>query len=169
MHPGSAQTFFDVPGQGPIISPGRGNSGCNGARTNQVPTFDISMSEVATVQESAPEINPCTTCGACCAHFRCSFYWGEADDSPGGTVPVDLTEQITPWRRAMKGMSSKTPRCIALVGEIGREVGCGIYPVRSSVCREFPYSWQDGVHNERCDQARATWGLPPLPSPTEQK
>ncbi|MEG6657786.1 YkgJ family cysteine cluster protein, partial [Pseudomonas aeruginosa] len=21
--------------------------------------------------------NPCLTCGACCAHFRVSFYWGE--------------------------------------------------------------------------------------------
>ncbi|HCB0868544.1 TPA: YkgJ family cysteine cluster protein, partial [Klebsiella pneumoniae] len=21
------------------------------------------------------EINPCMTCGACCAYFRVSFYW----------------------------------------------------------------------------------------------
>ena len=25
-------------------------------------------------------LNPCVTCGACCAHFRVSFYWAEADD-----------------------------------------------------------------------------------------
>ncbi|OZZ73507.1 zinc/iron-chelating domain-containing protein, partial [Klebsiella pneumoniae] len=24
------------------------------------------------------EINPCMTCGACCAYFRVSFYWAEA-------------------------------------------------------------------------------------------
>ncbi|EEX7666747.1 YkgJ family cysteine cluster protein, partial [Escherichia coli] len=23
--------------------------------------------------------NPCMTCGACCAFFRVSFYWAEAD------------------------------------------------------------------------------------------
>ncbi|HDH0840599.1 TPA: YkgJ family cysteine cluster protein, partial [Klebsiella pneumoniae] len=23
------------------------------------------------------EINPCMTCGACCAYFRVSFYWAE--------------------------------------------------------------------------------------------
>jgi hypothetical protein len=30
--------------------------------------------------------NPCVSCGACCAHFRVSFYWAEADDAPGGIV-----------------------------------------------------------------------------------
>ncbi|EER5964904.1 YkgJ family cysteine cluster protein, partial [Escherichia coli] len=39
--------------------------------------------------------NPCMTCGACCAFFRVSFYWAEADDA-GGKVPVSLTEQISP-------------------------------------------------------------------------
>ncbi|ENO4720751.1 YkgJ family cysteine cluster protein, partial [Escherichia coli] len=39
--------------------------------------------------------NPCMTCGACCAFFRVSFYWAEADDA-GGNVPVSLTEQISP-------------------------------------------------------------------------
>ncbi|MBR7358785.1 YkgJ family cysteine cluster protein, partial [Klebsiella pneumoniae] len=24
------------------------------------------------------DINPCMTCGACCAYFRVSFYWAEA-------------------------------------------------------------------------------------------
>ncbi|WP_142908916.1 CxxCxxCC domain-containing protein, partial [Klebsiella pneumoniae] len=24
-------------------------------------------------------LNPCMTCGACCAFFRVSFYWAEAD------------------------------------------------------------------------------------------
>lgn len=40
--------------------------------------------------------NPCMTCGACCAYFRVSFYWAEASDG-GGTVPVDLTEPLTPF------------------------------------------------------------------------
>jgi Fe-S-cluster containining protein len=115
-------------------------------------------------------MNPCLDCGACCATFRCSFYWAEADDAPGGTVPVALTEQITPFRRARLGMSGAKPRCIALEGEIGVRVSCSIYPLRSSVCRAFPYSGQDGRANERCEQARTRWGLPPLftldPKPT---
>lgn len=41
------------------------------------------------------DINPCMTCGACCAYFRVSFYWAEASDG-GGTVPVHLTEPLTP-------------------------------------------------------------------------
>ncbi len=40
------------------------------------------------------EINPCMTCGACCAYFRVSFYWAEADDA-GGLVPSALTEPLT--------------------------------------------------------------------------
>ena len=42
------------------------------------------------------EINPCMTCGACCAYFRVSFYWAEADDA-GGPVPSALTEPLTPF------------------------------------------------------------------------
>jgi Fe-S-cluster containining protein len=105
--------------------------------------------------------NPCISCGACCAFYRATFYWGECSDG-FGKVPVELTEDITPHRRVMKGTNSNTPRCIALNGEIGNCVSCSIYEVRSTVCREFPYSWQDGIHNERCDQARAAYGLAPL-------
>ncbi|ENB3270628.1 YkgJ family cysteine cluster protein, partial [Escherichia coli] len=46
--------------------------------------------------------NPCMTCGACCAFFRVSFYWTEADDA-GGKVSVSLTEQISPFHRCMRG------------------------------------------------------------------
>ncbi len=40
--------------------------------------------------------NPCMTCGACCAHYRVSFYWGESSEAPGGFVPIELTEQVHP-------------------------------------------------------------------------
>jgi Fe-S-cluster containining protein len=62
----------------------------------------------------------------------------------------------------MKGTNSSTPRCVCLQGNIGELVQCSIYPQRASVCREFPYSGQDGQPNERCEKARAAWGLPPL-------
>ncbi|NLA40964.1 MAG: YkgJ family cysteine cluster protein [Smithella sp.] len=111
------------------------------------------------------DINPCITCGACCALFRASFYWAEADDA-GGTVPVDLTEQLNAFRRVMKGTNDPSPRCVALVGEIGRQIYCSIYDHRSSVCRDFPVAWENGLPNERCDKARLAWGLPPLLQPT---
>lgn len=107
------------------------------------------------------EYNPCITCGACCAYYRASFHWSECADGYG-QVPVELTDNLTPHRRVMKGTNSKTPRCIALEGEIGNCVNCSIYDVRSTVCREFPFSYQDGIKNERCDNARMAHGLQPL-------
>ena len=111
--------------------------------------------------------NPCIACGACCAFFRASFYWSEADPACGGTVPADLTEKLNDFRRVMRGTGGKEPRCAALLGTIGEAVRCSIYDLRSSVCREFPPSWEQGVHNERCDKARLAWGLEPLARPTD--
>jgi uncharacterized protein len=96
----------------------------------------------------------CQRCGACCAVFRVSFYWAEADDAPGGTVPVALTEPLGPHHRCMQGTASKPVRCVALTGELGQQVGCGIYPLRSSTCK----SVMPG--DEQCLKARAHHGLP---------
>ena len=100
----------------------------------------------------APTLD-CQRCGACCAHFRVSFYWGEADDAPGGRVPVALTRQVTPQLRCMAGTDAKPVRCIALQGEVGQAVGCSIYALRSSTCREV----QPG--DAQCLRARAAFGL----------
>jgi len=54
--------------------------------------------------------NPCLRCGACCAYFRASFYWGEADDTAPNGVPVELTEDLTAFRRVMIGTNGKEPR-----------------------------------------------------------
>jgi len=107
--------------------------------------------------------NPCQSCGACCAALRVGFYWTEADDA-GGTVPVALTESLLPHRRCMTGTNSDTPRCIALVGEVGRAVSCSIYAQRSSTCREFARDGENGVASPACARARARHGLPPLQS-----
>lgn len=108
--------------------------------------------------------NPCLTCGACCAHFRVSFFWGECA-SAGGTVPDNMTTQISPFYVAMTGTESKPARCDALMGEVGCQVRCTLYEQRSSSCREFEASWVDGIHNPRCDAARAAHGLPPVDPP----
>ena len=108
--------------------------------------------------------NPCLACGACCAHFRVSFFWGECQ-SAGGSVPDQLVEQIGPHYVAMLGTNAKPARCTSLLGDVGCGTRCSIYEQRSSSCREFTASWEDGQHNPRCDAARAAHGLPPLTPP----
>lgn len=100
--------------------------------------------------------SPCLTCGACCSSFRVSFYWAEADDSPGGTVPAELTNSLPPSRRCMKGTDTYAPRCIALQGTVGEGVSCNIYAQRPSPCHEVQ------VGDGQCQRARAKHGLPPL-------
>lgn len=109
--------------------------------------------------------NPCLSCGACCAHYRVAFYWTEADDALGGTVPAALTRRLSLHARCMLGTDRPAPRCVALAGEIGRAVECTIYAQRPTPCREFAASGEGGVRNAQCDKARAAWGLPPLPLP----
>lgn len=109
-----------------------------------------------------PPSSPCQACGLCCASFRVSFYWGEADDAPGGWVPVAFTETLTPHRRCMAGTHSKTPRCIALTGQVGESVACSIYDQRPSPCREFDSHDGQGNPDQRCNALRLRHGLPPL-------
>lgn len=109
-------------------------------------------------------LNSCLNCGACCAHFRVSFYWAEADDG-GGLVPTALTEPLNLFMRNMRGTNTRSSRCVALEGEIGQCVSCGIYAQRPTPCREFTPSGEGGVRNEACDRARAHYGLPPLFEP----
>lgn len=118
--------------------------------------------------------NPCRTCGACCAYFRVSFYWGETDKAPGGYVPSELTAPLPPFYHLMRGTDRNPPRCIALEGEVGHSVRCRIYERRPSPCRDFGVQWRNGRVEitpemlERCNQARMAWGLPPLSVETQQ-
>ncbi len=105
--------------------------------------------------------SPCLSCGACCAHFRVSFYWGECQ-SAGGTVPDDLTLQVTSHHACMKGTEKNPARCVALVGVPGERVSCSIYENRSSTCRGFDIYNEDGSVNEGCSKARQLIGLPPV-------
>lgn len=102
------------------------------------------------------EANPCQSCGACCSAFRVAFYWAEGDDAPGGTVPIALTNQLSPSTRCMKGTDTYAPRCIALAGTVGECTACTIYEKRPSPCREV------AVGDEFCRKARLRFGLPPV-------
>lgn len=106
--------------------------------------------------------HPCLTCGACCAYFRVSFHWSEADPALGGTVPTRLTEPLRAHERVMRGTSQASPRCVALDADIGRRSRCTIHPLRPSVCREVPASWEFGRPSPQCDKSRIAHGLSAL-------
>lgn len=114
---------------------------------------------------SVVAFNPCITCGACCAYYRISFYWSEACNEAGGTVPAELTEKVNSHFVAMKKIGDSPSRCVALQGTIGANVSCNIYPDRSSTCREFAIAWEHGEANDKCNKARMAHGLPPIEPP----
>jgi hypothetical protein len=107
-------------------------------------------------------VNLCLSCGACCACYRASFYWSEAEDASVGGVPLALTKKLNDFRLVMIGTEGSQPRCIALQGFIGQRVRCRIYAQRPSICREFEPAWQNHTPNPRCDDARRAWGMQPL-------
>ncbi|BEV07782.1 YkgJ family cysteine cluster protein [Methylophilus sp. DW102] len=95
----------------------------------------------------------CQSCGACCASFRVSFYWAETDAHPLGMVPADMTKKVNETYVCMQGTEIKPVRCVALQGQVGQSVGCSIYALRSSTCREFE------AGSVVCNEARAKIGL----------
>jgi len=107
--------------------------------------------------------NPCLSCGACCAHFRVSFYFGELQGQPGGWVPLELTSKVNDFRAAMKGTETGNGRCIGLRGELGQpSIHCAIYEQRPTTCREFEAWLPDGTPNPDCRRLRELNGLAPL-------
>lgn len=100
--------------------------------------------------QDLPDATFCADCTGCCQRFRVSFYQGELDSQPGGTVPAELTVQITPFLVAMKGTEMGNGRCIALT-DSGQ---CSIYAQRPSPCREFLAFMPDRSVNPRCQELR---------------
>lgn len=96
----------------------------------------------------------CQSCGACCAHYRVSFYWQEAEQR---RLDFSSLHQISPWRVCFSGTESLPCRCAHLSGTVGQQVSCGIYAQRPSPCREV----QAG--DAKCLRARAAKGLPLSP------
>ncbi len=106
-----------------------------------------------------PEFSICNDCGACCKHFRVSFYQGELDTYPGGKVPAELTQRVTPFLVCMNGTENGNDggkgRCVALQ-ENNR---CSIYDNRPSPCREYAAYMDDGSLNPKCVQLRQLYGI----------
>lgn len=98
----------------------------------------------------------CRQCGACCAAYRVSFYWA---DAAARGLPDHLTTKVNDWIACMAGTHANQPRCVALQGDVGRQVVCTAYTVRPAPCREV----EPG--DAKCRTARARHGLAALPAP----
>jgi Fe-S-cluster containining protein len=110
------------------------------------------------------DLNPCTRCGACCADQCVVFHVAETDEDEDGFVPDALTGLVSDSLRCMQGTQQVPARCVALRGDIGREVFCAIYDFRPSPCRDYEPHGRCG-DNAECNAARARHGLAPLPDP----
>lgn len=80
------------------------------------------MNRFIVAGEIMSDLNPCMSCGACCAFFRVSFYWAEGSDA-GGCVPVELTEPVSPfcvvWQEQSKNPAAALPLTERLgIGEL---------------------------------------------------
>ncbi len=113
------------------------------------------------------KLHPCVTCGACCATYRVLFDPIETK-SESVHVPKELTEKVDATTLAMLGTNQPQPRCLALQGKIGKSVGCTIYHNRPNCCREYTASYENGLKNPRCDEARRGKALRPL-KPSDYK
>ena len=71
----------------------------------------------------------CQSCGACCVEAG-AVILAEEDD-----VPVSLVQHVANLRCMVTEGTSF--RCAALLGTVGRSVGCAIYGRRPEVCRSF--------------------------------
>ena len=71
-------------------------------------------------------------------------------------MPENYTEPVTAVYSCMAGTNQKNPRCIALSGEIGKQVSCGMYELRSSSCKEVQ------IADAQCNKARRAHGMIPL-------
>ena len=109
---------------------------------------------------TAASLFDCRDCGACCASFRVSFYWAEAE---AFGLPEALVEQLSPWYACMAGTNVASPRCQALQGKVGHRVSCAVYRQRPSPCREV----QPG--DAQCGKARLAWRLPALVVPPTEE
>jgi len=123
----------------------RGNQRDTTARTAL-----LSQTSKSTSCHPSDSASICQSCGACCATFRVSFYWAEAEVLK---IPAEMITPLTPVYSCLNGTQQAQPRCTALLGTIGESVSCQMYLQRPSPCHEVQ------VGDERCIKARAHHGL----------
>lgn len=106
--------------------------------------------------EPPPMPHPCLSCGACCAHFRISLHWSEAEPSLGGRA-------CGTDRALRRQRDAPVPRrCDASrQGQVGVDAPCAIYADRPQVLRPR----RSTVRPARGATGRAAHGLRPLAPP----
>lgn len=109
-----------------------------------------------------PIIHPCLSCGACCAFFRVTFPLKESQPGGAWKVPASFIEPSGELGSMMGTTKKHQPCCQALTGVIGKNAHCSIYENRPTPCRNFAASYENGVRQKRCDEARQKHGLRPL-------
>jgi len=87
------------------------------------------------------------------------MHWLEAEQR---VLDPELVEKLDPHRLTMRVNDASRLRCIALAGEIGTTVSCGVYAQRPQCCRDLVASWEFGQRSRQCDLARIRHGLAPL-------
>lgn len=108
------------------------------------------------VTDAADAVPDCETCGVCCAFalvvpagkngsHKLPAYWEIYPDDAPDEPPI---LRIMP-RDAENG------HCVNLDGELGKKVGCSVYDVRPSACRDF----EEG--SDRCREYRRMYGIEP--------
>ena len=102
--------------------------------------FCLYRERARAVVVSAAMSNPCLACGACCAYFRASFHWSEAEPAAGGLTPPHLTTKLTAHHAVMRGTEQQPPRCIGFTARSARTFAasftpCGPRPAATSRLR----------------------------------
>lgn len=102
--------------------------------------------------------HPCLTCGACCATWSVQFDRTEVTARLKPHVVAARTDRHV----ILRGTEGDTPRCSALEGTVGERTRCGMYRDRPTPCHDVRASYEDGVHDASCHEARVRHRLPPL-------
>ena len=95
-------------------------------------------------------MNPCRSCGACCAFSPDWPRFTTEDDAVLARIPEELVARDGSRMRCLGD------RCSALRGEVGMATSCAVYEMRPEVCRDCVPG--DGA----CLMARERFGLPPI-------
>ena len=103
--------------------------------------------------EDAP-VPDCLTCGVCCIalHYAsvssgrvpaAEHYWEVTEETSHGEITVDRVLRRDP----------ETGACLALAGEIGKNISCNIYEERPQTCRDFE------AGSDKCHALRRAYGI----------
>lgn len=95
-------------------------------------------------------MEPCLTCGACCAYSADWPRFSLESDDEIARIPEAL---VAP---SGAGMRCADDRCAALEGTVGLATRCTVYDVRPLVCRDCLPG------DDACRMARERHGMPPI-------